>query len=96
MLRKTTRARTLTPEIVARQEAKHKKYENFVLPGQYSAGTTISFVVSAGGGVSREAREMITMINTEVARDEKMEALRINGVCSIILLRYATKMEEAV
>jgi hypothetical protein len=56
----------------------------------------IPFVVSAGGGVSREAREMITMINTEVARDEKTEALRINGAFSIILLRYATKMEEAV
>jgi len=54
----------------------------------------IPFVVSAGGGVSREAREMIKMINTEVARDEKMEALRINGAFSIILLRYATKMEE--
>jgi hypothetical protein len=53
-------------------------------------------VVSAGGGVSREVREIITMINTEVARDEKTETLRINGTFSIILLRYATKMEEAV
>ena len=56
----------------------------------------IPFVVSAGGGVSREAREMITMINTEVARDEKTEALRINGALSIVLLCHATKMEEAV
>ena len=96
VLRKMTRARILAPEIAAREEAKHKKYENFVVPGQYSAGTMMPFVVSAGEGVSREAREMITMINTEVARDEKTEALRINGAFSIILLRYATKMEEAV
>ena len=78
------------------QHTTHKKYENFVVPGQYSAGAMVPFVVSAGGGVSREAREMITMINTEVARDEKTEALRINGAFSIILLRYATKLEEEV
>ena len=95
VLRKMTRARTLAPAVAVREEAKRKKYENFVVPGQFSAGTMVPFVVSAGGGVSREVREMITMINTEVARDEKTEALRINGA-SIILLRYATKMEGAM
>ena len=55
----------------------------------------IPFVVSAGGGVSRKVREMITVIvNTEVARDEKTEGLRINGAFSNIA--PLTKMEEAV
>jgi hypothetical protein len=53
------------------------------------------FVVSAGGGVSGEVRDMMKLINTELAKDELVEALRINGAFSVILLRYAAKMEEA-
>ena len=60
-----TRARTLAPEFAAREEAKHKKYENFVVPGQFSAGTMIPFVVSAEGGVSGQVKEMISILNTE-------------------------------
>ena len=43
-----------------------------------------------GGRCSGEARELITMINTKMPRDEK------NRAFSVILLRYATKMEGAM
>ena len=36
----------------------------------------------------------VKMINTELTKDEKAETLRINGAFSVILLRYAPKMEE--
>ena len=42
---------------------------------------------------SLESQGIDKMINTEVTRDEKMEILRINGAFSIILLRYAIKIE---
>ena len=38
---------------------------------------------------------MMKLINTELAKDELVEALRINGAFRVILLRYAAKMEAA-
>ena len=38
---------------------------------------------------------MMKLINAKLAKDELVEALRINGAFSVILLRYAAKMEEA-
>ena len=91
VLRKMTRARTLAPEIAAREETtKSTRTSSCRGSSPQDYGT----VRGLCGGC--KASEMITMINTEVARDEKTGALRINGAFSIILLRYATKMEEAV
>ena len=59
------------------------KYENFVVLGQYDTVRGLC----GGRGVSGEVREMTTTINTEVAKDEKTEALGINGAFSAILLR---------
>ena len=38
---------------------------------------------------------MMKLINIELAEDELVEALRMNWAFSVILLRYAAKMEEA-
>ena len=45
-----------------------------------------------GGGVSGEVREMMTMISTELVKDEKVEAPQINRAFSVILLRYAIEL----
>ena len=39
-----------------------------------------------GGGL---VREMIKMSNTDLVKDEEVEALRIDGTFSVISLRYA-------
>ena len=74
-----------------RGNKKTKRYENIVAPGHFSAGT----MWSLRGGVS-EVGKMMKKINTEVARDEKTEALRKIGARSALSLRHVPKMEEEV